>query len=193
MKDMSKREGFVKMRFVGKPEGILMKGAPGNYEHGKIYDQPFDMSQWKFWELIEKPPEIIAPPLSDDDNVFEEPMFVPDEEQVAIPEIGVELTASAPVNNELNIDPDTPASIEPYASFNTGTGQLTDIDPESFSQSEPVLLTTPFNIPPLGEEKEYTRDELLEILKKAGVEVKPRTRITTLLKMVENLDTQKDD
>jgi len=187
MKDMSKREGFVKMRFVGKPEGILMKGAPGNYEHGKIYDQPFDMSQWKFWELIEKPPEIIAPPLSDDDNVFEEPMFVPDEEQVAIPEIGVELTASAPVNNELNIDPDTPASIEPYASFNTGTGQLTDIQYEEQSTIE-ILKAEP-----IVEKQEKSRDELLAILKEADIEVKPRTRITTLLKMVAELDSEEDD
>jgi len=178
---MSKRKGLFRMRFIGKPGGQLMKHAPGNYEHGKIYRMPLEYSQWKFWELIDKPPEVIAPPPTSEDDVY---MFIPDEE-----------TVSAPVNPELNIDPNTPASVEPYASFNTGTGQLTDIDPEAFTQSEPAMLTTPFNVPQIEEELEedLTRDELLEILEEAGVEVKPRTRTTTLLKMVAELDSEEDD
>ena len=168
---MSKRKDVVKMRFVGKPDGVLMKHAPGNYEHGKIYPQPFKMSQYKFWELIDRPPEIIAPPLTEEDDVFGESMFVPEE-----------TTVSAP--GEIKLDPNTPASVEPYMSFNTGTGQLSDINPEDFTQTpEP----TPKEAVP-----EPTRDELLTLLEKAGVDVKPRTRTTTLLKMVAELGLKED-
>lgn len=70
--------GLVKMRFVGKPDGVLMRGAPGSpYEHGKIYSVPAKFSQWKFWEVVENPPEIKAPEAGKEDSVFKDEVFIP--------------------------------------------------------------------------------------------------------------------
>ena len=65
------------MRFVGKPNGVFMKGAPGSYEQGKIYEVPFHYSQWKFWELVEPPPELKVPDASKEDSVFSGEAIVP--------------------------------------------------------------------------------------------------------------------
>jgi len=75
------------MRFVGRPEGKLMKGAPGNYRQNEIYLQPFRMSRFAFWKLIDPPPELKVPEAKTEDSVFEENIFVPtdvkeDEEKV---------------------------------------------------------------------------------------------------------------
>lgn len=73
--------GLVKMRFIGKPDGVLMKGAPGYpYEHGKIYSVPAKYSQWKFWEFVESPPEIRAPEPKKEDSVFKDEIFLPPSE-----------------------------------------------------------------------------------------------------------------
>ncbi len=98
--------GRVKMRFVGKPNGILMKGAPGApYQHGVVYDVPAKFGQWKFWEPVESPPEIRAPEAKREDSVFGDEVFIPPEAfqtstepvPVVTPSIQVgELTESKP-------------------------------------------------------------------------------------------------
>ena len=86
-KGMNDISGRFLMRFVGKPEGKLMKGAPGNYRQNEIYLQPFRMSRFAFWKLIDPPPELKVPEAKTEDSVFEENIFVPtdvkeDEEKV---------------------------------------------------------------------------------------------------------------
>lgn len=49
------------MKFIGKPNGKFMKGAPGSYTHGAIYYMPFKHSNFNYWELVEKPPEMAIP------------------------------------------------------------------------------------------------------------------------------------
>jgi len=184
---MSKRKGLVKMRFIGKPDGVLMKNAPGNYEQGSVHMKSIGKAKLKFWEPLEKLPEIVAPPLTVEDDAY---MFIPEE----VPELTM---SGSDLSDEAisRVDPNAPAILEPHLSFNTGTGKLSEIKPEDFTQTpepEPVMLTTPFNVLPVEEEKELSRDELLAVLKEAGVPVKPRTRTTTLLKMVDELDSKEE-
>lgn len=75
-------EGYFKMRFICGPNGKLLKGAPGNFECGKIYVQPYRLSKFAFWELIEKPPELKIP--EDTDN-YEEVYFVAQDDEVVPP------------------------------------------------------------------------------------------------------------
>lgn len=159
---MNDPKGLFKMKFVGKPDGKLMKWAPGNYIHGEVYMQPYRMSRFAFWELLEETPELIAPETTEMDDVFEEAFYIPDDESV----VGFE--------GEVNLDLDVPASIE----FSSSDVEVYNVD---FTASE--------HTPP---EEELDRDSLLEVLEKAGVEVKPRTRTTTLVKMVAELETKEE-
>jgi len=81
----------VKMRFIGRPNGVLMKGAKSNYEHGKIYEVPMAYSHYPYWELVEPPPEIQVEQLKAEDSVFEESTFVPDEKADAMTTMPPEL------------------------------------------------------------------------------------------------------
>lgn len=58
MVEMEKR---VKMRFLCAPDGGLIRGAPDNYKCGEIVSQPYSMSQYPYWELVE--PESKVPPV----------------------------------------------------------------------------------------------------------------------------------
>jgi len=226
------------MKFVGRPDGKLMKHAPGNYIHGQEYMVPFNHAQWDFWELLEDKPVLVAPEPSGADDVFEETFFIPEEEETEVtlsapipekapvvepqPEISIEETPPPTHDESVNIDPNAPATIEPYMMFNPGTGKIRIIDPEEFPEqksktNESVLLeleiirlqkaldeakATPSvkleevleepveEAVPVEEPVGDTRDDLLDILKHAGVEVKPGTRTTTLRKMVDNLESQ---
>lgn len=59
------------MKFVGRPQGKLMKGAPGNYVQNQIYRIPFRHSKFDFWELVEKTPELVVPEMVLEESVFE--------------------------------------------------------------------------------------------------------------------------
>lgn len=88
------------MKFVGRPQGKLMKGAPGNYVQNQIYRIPFRHSKFKFWQLVEETPELVVPEMMLEDSVyesapeevvvektpFEEPIFVPEPEVETIEE-----------------------------------------------------------------------------------------------------------
>lgn len=249
---MSKVEGFSKMRFVGKPGGKLMKGAPGNFKHGEIYVQPFHLSSFPFWELVEPKPELNIPEASKSDSVFEDAVFVPDNDAAPV-EMNTPPTEVAGVN----VDPNAPAILEPYMRLNLKTGKLTAVpdepklepkpEPEKLVDSvveetkkklvaelEPKVnirkdtlsnmiiselteikklvdsIVTPayktLDEPKLDELKptpsteisettvqmpssvEKTREELQAILDTKGVEYPPKTRTTTLAKMVEDLE-----
>ena len=193
---MSEPKGLYKMRFIGKPNGKFMKGAPGNYVHGEIYDQPWGNGNYNYWERLEDAPVFVAPEPSEVDSVFdeEEDVFNPEEEETPqpkieimveetpvevtepVPEISVEPVAPVVHDDDVNLDPNTPATIEPYMSFNTGTGELSD-----YEEPVPVEET-------VSSVEELDRDALLKTLEDAGVEVKPRTRTTTLRKMVDALE-----
>lgn len=179
-------DGNFKMKFVGKPNGRLMKGAPGNYIHGETYMQPYRMSKFDFWELVEDVPELIIPPSDEDDSVFEETFYVPDEEEASLEM----MTPPDLVDEEdVNIDPDAEASIDPYMSIRDG--KL--VPYESTSSSEFDEVTYSSTDEPLDLElkiEDMSRETLLEILEDANVEIKPRTRTTTLQKMVEELDSK---
>jgi hypothetical protein len=199
---MNDPKGLFKMKFIGKPNGVFMKGAPGNYVHGKTYNQPWGNGNYPYWELMEEAPVLKAPELSESDNVFDEEIFVAPEEETApqpmleimveaplkaetvyAPEISVEPVQPIIHDEDVNLDPNTRATIEPYMSFNTGTGELSNYD-------EPIPVEETIST---VEEKEspvepLDRDELLKALEFADVEVKKGTRTTTLKKMVDRLE-----
>ena len=196
---MTRLEGNAKMRFICNPNGKLLKGAPGNFKCGEIYIQPFHLSSFPYWELVEPTPELKIPETSESDSVFDEPIYVPDGD--AAP---VEMRTSPMEVAGVNVDPNAPATMEPYMKFNPRTGQLRGIhvEPEMPPQpieEEPELeepsvadlgnmsghATPEFNIP--IETSPKTREELKAILDMRGVKYLTKTRTTTLAKMVEDL------
>lgn len=64
---------MVKLRFIGKPGGRLMKGAPGNYMQGQIVTGPADRAKYfpKIWQLAEDMPELIIPKATEVESVFD--------------------------------------------------------------------------------------------------------------------------
>lgn len=210
----------VKMRFKCTPEGKLLKGAPGNYTCGEVYMMPYRLSRFKFWELIEKPPELHVPPMSGEDSVFsdEESVFVPpeveewgssydddsnymkmdwgisqsndgsyvitkkpeeilevEEEAQEEPreEAVVELNPSLG-DSDANIDPNTPATVEPYASYNPMTGRMGDHIPVEQRQEDPP--------------EELTREEIYKLLEDAGISYSKYHSTKHLLDLVEPLN-----
>ena len=244
--------GNFKMRFIGRPEGKLMKNAPGNFEHGKIYVVPYGHSKFKFWEMIDPEPKLVVPESTEsfeeafyvpkDEELFEDTTYVPSEleedpwsyttsepivEEIRVPEPVVEevpepvvevAPVSAPVDTraERVIDNSAPATIEPYMTFNPMSGELSSHKEElvALNRGEPVLTEeekkqkmiadlqaqlaqlTEAPVSPLADvdvemtSETMNRDGLLAVLKDAGREVKPRTRTTTLRKMVADLEKE---
>ncbi len=102
------------MKFVGRPDGRLMKGAPGNYIHGKEYHIPYGHSKRLFWELLEEVPELKVPEETDS---FEEAYFISEEKVKAPPSKSdtavIETTVSARQGSEDYVPPiNAPAIIE---------------------------------------------------------------------------------
>jgi len=200
------------MRFIGKPNGVFMKGAPGNFIHGQKYKVPYGHSKFPYWELLEEEPVL---QVFDDvgNSVYEDAVYTPDEpgEEVVVDKdsewsyteteeyevtvsepVEVEVTASTQTQGvEMNthtpmiIDgvdysPNAPAILEPYGTFSPATGEVGEHKDELVAKNR-------------GEQSpELTRDDLLKVLSDAGVEVKPRTRTTTLKKMIDELEEAKE-
>lgn len=179
------------MKFVGRPNGRLLKGAPGNYKHGETYMQPYHMSRFAFWELLEEDPVLVVPEADDLDDVFEENVFVPDEEGA---EIGVDVKIEPDDDEDVNIDPNVGATIEPYMSMRKGrlVPYVENVSTSDTSMDD-MTISTSNGFPDFElKVEDMSRENLLDILKDADVEVKPRTRTTTLRKMVEELGSKKE-
>ncbi len=176
-KDMSNVEGFFKMRFICDANKKLLKGAPGNFKCGEIYMQPFRLSKFPYWELVEAPPTLKIPEVSKSDSVFEETIFVPDDDEAMVEE------RPMPKLEDVNIDPDAPAVLEPYMKLNLKTGKLTAVPDEPTLTMESA---TPVSSQPRLDD-EPNREELKKILSEAGVEYSDKARTATLKKMVDEL------
>jgi len=187
---MSEPEGRFNMRFIGKPDGVLMKHAPGNYKHGQVSKQPYKMSKFPYWELIDPKPTFTAPELSDVDDVFEEAVFVPDEAEVEI----VLDVSSDEVYLDKYIHNDSPATIEPFSAYRitkTPDGENYANIPVSVTSTESVEgEVTVSTSEPVVEEPMYDRDALKKKLTDAGVEFNVNSRTETLRKLVEDLESQ---
>jgi len=68
------------MKFIGKPQGVFMPGAPGGYDHNKVYMMRFRHSRYKWWQLMEEVPVLKAPELKSVDDVFSDMTYIPDED-----------------------------------------------------------------------------------------------------------------
>lgn len=156
--------GNFKMRFIGKPGGKLMKGAPGNYEHGKEYVVPYSWSKFNFWELLEPIPEVKIPEPTEKDSVYEGGYFPPEKEEE---EERVEL--NEPSSAVLGI-----VTEKQYQE------NLRKLQSGNYSVGKDGLIEY--------EKKEPTRKELMKTLDDAGIEYNNRTRTYNLKKMVDELD-----
>jgi len=199
---MTRLEGNAKMRFVCSPNGKLLKGAPGNFKCGGIYVQPFHLSSFPYWELVEPTPELKIPEASESDSVFDEPIYVPDDD--AAP---VEMRTSPMEVAGVNVDPNAPATMEPYMKFNPRTGQLRGIHVEPEMPPKPIEEEPELEEPSIAdlgdmgghatfgnndtlveESPKKIREKLKAILDAKGIKYLTNTRTTTLAKMVEDLE-----
>ena len=180
-KDMSEPQGNYNMKFVGKPNGKLLKGAPGNYTHGVIYKQPFRMSKFPYWQLMEPVPELRVPEVGKGDSVYEDAIYVPDDEAEPLGEF----TPIVPTE-DINADPNTGATIEPYMTYSQKDGKMKAY----VDKREPQPVPEPTPEPePEEEEPGLDRDALKAILDEKGVKYLKNARTVTLAKMVEALET----
>ena len=170
------------MMFIGKPNGKLMKGAPGNYIHGSIHPMPYRMSKFKFWKLMEEVPELHVPELGE--TVYEDAIYVPEDESEPLGEF----TPMVPAE-DINADPDTGATIEPYMTYSQKDGKMKAYVDKR--EPQPVPEPTPEPEPePEEEEPGLDRDALKAILDEKGVKYLKNTRTITLAKMVEALEAK---
>lgn len=182
---MNEPQGTFSMKFVGRPGGVTMKGAPRSYDHGKVYQMPFRFSRKAYWVLLEKRPELVAPELEEEDNVFDDVVFVPDDSAT------IELVPVTPLKSELNLDPDAPATLEAHMTYSPSTEKLSKYESKQIKEdkSEEVIEEDEVEeitvkVEPI---KKHDRDVLIKILEDAEVEIKKGTRTTTLQKMVDKL------
>jgi len=125
--------------------------------------------------LLEPIPEFVAPPPSDDDSVFED-IYEPPEEAVVFIDPGPDLEDQT----NLNFDATAPAIIEPYMTYTPSTDKLSEYVPPPEEPEEELEKL-------VDKEDAPTRKDLMKILDEAGVEYKPKTRTTTLQKLVDGL------
>jgi len=187
---MNDPKGLFEMKFIGKPGGKLMKGAPGNYEHGVVYNLPFRHSRRPYWVLLEPVPEFTVPEITEGDDIFVN-LDVPSEH----PDGAVFMSAVLPPEETdgdavvtdkqvaelnqmgINLNPDTDATIEPYMHYSPSTNKLSEYVPPTKEPDEESV-------------DKSDRDELKRILTEAGVTFKPGMRTTTLQKLVDGLDAK---
>lgn len=191
------------MKFKCDPNGKLLPGAPGNYKCGQTYLQPFSQSKFKYWELLEEPPVLKVPKATPEDSVYNDVVYVPDEQ----PETIEEKVETEPIRNDAPIgdaavvelspspqrvdmvagvvvDPNAPATIESHMKLNLKTGNLT----EAVDEPTPTPSSTPIETAVQVSPQPKTREELKAILDARGVKYVTRARTETLAKMVEDLE-----
>lgn len=76
---MISKSARFKMKYVGRPNGVLLKGSPGNYTQNAIYSLPYSYSLTPYFELLDPPPVLKVPPAKVEESVFESSIFVPPE------------------------------------------------------------------------------------------------------------------
>jgi hypothetical protein len=156
---------MVKLRFIGKPGGKLVKGAPGNYEQGQVIIGPADkaVNFPKIWVLLEKMPELVIPELTDDDSVFD----------LGIPK---EVEESAVFSGEFNLlDPDRSSS----RSLVRVDSDSTDSEQDEISASEAS--------PTVEDLESSTKAQLMAFLDSQGAEYKSRMKKAEILELAKSL------
>ena len=169
----------VKLRFVGRTaDGKLVKGAPGNYEVGEITLGPLIWAQVhpKIWELVEPPPELRVPDVAEKDSVYDEGVFVPDDQTQESPS-NAEVTLSGAVKPELDEH-----EKEVIAGYKSQGMYLLDAD-------EGILVPPDESI----EKDSRSRDELKALLDAAGIKYSKHSRTETLAEMVQTLESKENN
>jgi hypothetical protein len=193
---------IVRLRFIGKPGGKLVKRAPGNYKQGETVLGPLTWVRDfpKIWELVDPEPVLVIPESSEEDSVFMEGVYTPEEEWLD------------------PLDPETPAQISTEKEYARKMAELASGPPrviekvvekvpeptvkemlkklqeqgynvqEQVEAPESELEIEPEveNVPDL----EMDRDKLKKILDDAGVAYAPKMRTKTLQVLVERVEAQ---
>jgi len=214
---MSEPQGNFQMRFKCGPNGKLLKGAPGNYTCGKVYRMPFRHSKFTFWELIEEPPQLKVPNMSEEESVYEEAIFLPEDETESYDEALVEMTPSTPNPEDYNVDPDADAVIEPYMKLDLRTGKMRSVTEEEreavkgsgeaiYAPEEEHSPATNRGVAMLDADgsviglsdletesnEPLDRDALKLVLDEAGIEYNNRARTPTLQTLVDKLESEEE-
>lgn len=183
------RRIIVKLRFIGRPGGKLVKGAPGNYKQGDIVSGPLTWAKTfpKIWELVESPPELHVSDMERRDSVFEEPVFVPPEdepfEEDEPPQLVPRTAAAA---KEVTLPDSTDAELD------VRTREVA----ENYRKQGMYLLDADKGVvvsPDESTDKDpRSRDELRAILDAAGVKYSKHSRTETLAKMVQTIESKEN-
>ena len=215
---MSEPQGNFKMRFKCGPNGRLLKGAPGNYECGKVYRMPFRHSKFTFWEPMEELPQLKVPDMSEEESVYEEAIFLPEDETESYDEALVEMTPSTPNPEDYNVDPDADAVIEPYMKLDLRTGKMRGVTEEEREavkgsgeavyapeedKDSPItnrgvaMLDADGGIVGLSDleteqNESLDRDALKLVLDEAGIEYSNRAHTPTLQALVDELESEEE-
>lgn len=186
---MNDPKGFFPMRFTCSPNGKLLKGAPGNYKCGQVYPQPYHMSKFPFWELLTDTPVLKVPPPLDSDNVFDEPVYVADDEAIIQPlvpdkkmkdERTEEIKKLYKRSNMRLIDADNGIFVD-------GSEEET---PEPEKEPEPTPVEVAVEKPDVEPSAVDDREEYKKLLTESGVEFNDKARTTTLKKLVDALESE---
>ena len=209
---MNDPKGLFEMKFVGRPGGKLMKGAPGNYDHGTVYKLPFRHSRRPYWQLLEPVPDFVVPEITEDDDIFVN-LDVPHEYSDDAVFMGAVLPPGvdddALVTDKqvaeldkmgINLDSNTDATIEPYMHYSPSTNKLSEYTLSTKELDEEIVELEPIEgeshtaefetLTVKVEPNKPDRDELKHILTEAGIVFKPGMRTTTLQKLVDGLDAE---
>ena len=169
------------MKFVGKPEGKLMKGAPGNYIHNEVYMVPFSYSQWSYWELVDKKPELKVPEATDEDSVFEGVTFVEDVE--------IEVSEDLPEDDSEEGFKDTMPPHLKASLYGDKTQPFFDpSEYDSTDSSEDEVSVSSLEPEVTVEDLEgSTRSQLMSFIESQGVDYKKNWRKSKLLEVAKGL------
>ena len=193
---------IVKLRFIGRPNGKLVRGAPGNYKQGEITRGPLTWVKVhpQVWELVESAPELKIPEASERDSVFEEPVFIPDDEKLSEADLGD--GSGRPTKDRVWPPPNfqtqgtEAGEITLSGSMNAALDAHTQEVINGYKKQGMYLLDADEGIlvaPDESEEKDSrSRDKLKEILDSAGVKYSKHARTETLAQMVKELESKED-
>ena len=159
---------MVKLRFIGKPGGKLVKGAPGNYAQGQIVTGPSDRAKYfpKIWQLAQKMPKLVIPKASEIDSVFE--AMVPGEVEV--------IEAPVASSKEFNLlDPNRSST----RSFRLKGATSTDPEEDAMTVSEAM--------PTVEALESSTKAQLMAFLDSQEVEYKRAMKKAEILELAKSL------
>jgi len=201
---------IVKLRFIGRPgAGRLVKAAPGNYKQGEVVSGPLIWAKVfpNVWELVETVPELRVPSATKGDGVFEDAIFIPDDDEMledgALSEADLGDGGGHPTKNKVVLPPEllTPKTSDAEVTLSGSSNVELDAHTKEiiagYKKQGMYLLDADEGIlvsPDEPIEKDtHGRDELKALLDEAGIKYSVKSRTETLARMVQTLESKEDN